>query len=437
MMADDPKKRVLKSLAIVFAATTALQIVIQYFGQNGLASLRAAELRSKLSEAWVETVDVAFGAALHAERDSIYRTWREGGAETDALIGGVTVGATTRAAAMGSAEGYVVAQSDDDRPVLAARLSDDAFGAAPLSDLLTVIEVGGGWRFSLASPSGALLGGVAIPTSIGAFNEAVSTEVDGEAMVLVTLPVETYDGRPVASLIASRPDEERREALFEIELISYGIGAIWVFGACWFSYRSSRRRLAPLGDVAQGLEKMAHGDLSVSVDYQKDDEIGRIVDTFGTLRDQLERAEQIRGGEQERERVTQERQREDLLAMASDLEREIAQASGVARERAEGMSQAALQMSDTAAGAENQAERMTSAVGDTLEAVDEARSSADDLDKAAGEIEEQATAVRDAAHRAAADSREADGVVNRLEDASRRISEVVETIGMRRNPSSA
>jgi two-component system nitrogen regulation sensor histidine kinase NtrY len=56
-----------------------------------------------------------------------------------------------------------------------------------------------------------------------------------------------------------------------------------VFAASWMGIYLARRITVPVQLLAEGTEKVARGDLDVSVDYRSDDEFGTLVDSFNRM----------------------------------------------------------------------------------------------------------------------------------------------------------
>ncbi|MEM6490281.1 MAG: methyl-accepting chemotaxis protein [Pseudomonadota bacterium] len=428
-------------LAGVFTIATALQIVIQFVGQNALASWRSAEYQDELQVAWLETVEIVVADALRIEIENLTlqaRALSEGQApgvvdpagrgvalSGRTSAGGPTPPAEALAAARAAGSAFFVTP---DGPYVLAHAGGDAFGYAPAAAVFEGLSAGA-WRFGAARMDGTALSGdpaVAVRARPG---EAFAAEVDGSPLILAGVALNDADGAPLAIAFAGRDDAARAAQALRIEVISYGAAVLWVIGACAFSYFRSRRILAPLNDVAVGLERLGDGDMGAHVVYDRDDEIGRIADTFEKLRDRLEQAEEIRAGESAREADAQTRRRADLLAMASQLEAEIDKASRSAKDRANGMSGASVEMSALAKRSGDAAERMRGVAEQTRAAAGAAGAAAQSLTDATASIESQTAAVQASVDRAAQDSQAADAVVGRLGEASARIVEVVATIG--------
>ena len=390
-----------------------------------------------MTSAWLETAEIVVEAALAAEADSLVRTagqFADGETPppidfgrafwvTGMLSGGAPEPtAAMRAQAGASPKGYALVELQGE-PWLIADAGGERFGLAPVAAAVEDIE-SGEWTFGVASRDGGALTGPAAAARVAKADVFVEVEMDGapQRVVARELPVAG------ALIFGVHEDATRQNALFRIELISYGAAILWMLAACYYVYRRSRKILRPLGDVAGGLERLAQGDLDARVSYEKDDEIGRIAHTFEELRAQLERAERIREGESARDAELQQAQRRDLMAMATELERQIETAAGAARERADAMRQSSESMSDRARGSETQAETMQSVAIQTRDAAQAADSAADRLSAAAQAIAEQTEAVRASVRAASEDSQEADEVVGRLESASARIAEVVGAI---------
>jgi len=110
---------------------------------------------------------------------------------------------------------------------------------------------------------------------------------DDKVYAVLVLPVEGADSVPVAHLVSIEDDTKsfshQREIRMVSGLIALGIFILILLFLNWYI----RRALKPLGDVQEILSRVAEGDLTVDVEVNSDDEIGKMLSSVNLMLDKL------------------------------------------------------------------------------------------------------------------------------------------------------
>jgi two-component system nitrogen regulation sensor histidine kinase NtrY len=123
------------------------------------------------------------------------------------------------------------------------------------------------------------------------FASAVQRMPDGDFLVVVkTLPPEEAGA---IREIAKAYDEYHQVRLLDDPIRASYIAVLIlitlliVFAASWMGIYLARRITVPVQLLAEGTEKVAGGDLDVSLDYRSDDEFGHLVSSFNNMTSDL------------------------------------------------------------------------------------------------------------------------------------------------------
>ena len=165
----------------------------------------------------------------------------------------------------------------------------------------------------------------------------------------------------------------------------------------------------PIRVVTDAAERLADGDVSVSVDVQSNDEVGRLAASFGRtveyLREKATAAESVADGDLTITVVP--RSDKDLLGNAfqrlvADLRTIVGQVSSTAN----GVTEASRQMADTSDEAGRAIQEIATAIGEVAEGTNVQVQKVEIVREAAVRAAETARDSADRAHEAAADGRD-------------------------------
>ena len=106
--------------------------------------------------------------------------------------------------------------------------------------------------------------------------------------------------------------------------------ALFLLCVFFYSRLTTRKIAAPLDQIADGLNRVTHGDLSVRLDFDAEREFAQIRDAFNTLAQRLQSAEREKAAmEQEKKRL--------LMGISHDLKTPVTTVYGYAKALSDGM----------------------------------------------------------------------------------------------------
>ena len=126
-------------------------------------------------------------------------------------------------------------------------------------------------------------------TLIGERYAAAWYPVAGEAAVVVAVRPLTPGETAMVREIAKAYEEYHQVRLLDDPIRASYLGVLIlitlliVFAASWMGIQLARQITVPVQLLAEGTEKVARGDLDVSLDYRSDDEFGTLVTSFNRM----------------------------------------------------------------------------------------------------------------------------------------------------------
>jgi methyl-accepting chemotaxis protein len=266
----------------------------------------------------------------------------------------------------------------------------------------------------------------------------------GKESVLFYAPVRTGGW----GFVASAPRDEILASVHALrtKLILVGLAALLLVGALIALVATRIGR--PVHDIAEAAERIAEGDLDVTVSARTDDEIGRMSAAFGrmvqSLRETAATADAIAGGDlthdveprSERDvlghafRTMTERLRAmvgELRGTASTLTTASHELATSSTEAGRAVEEIAHAVSDVAAGAERQVASLESVRRSGEEVADASRAGAEHAD---GSVR-AATHARDLAREGTEAAAAATAAMGAVRDASTQAAEAISALGAR------
>ena len=216
-----------------------------------------------------------------------------------------------------------------------------------------------------------------------------------------------------------------QSAISQMTIVSVVSALVGFALAVWFTRASVAR---PLGEVVNGLNRLAEGDTSVEVPVRSRDEIGQVAEAFVVFKGktiELKRLEEERA--EEEARLTQERRRQ-RLELADSFEAAV---GGVVN----ALSAAATELQATAQSMSGIAEQTNRRSITVAEASDEASTNvqtvataSEELSASISEISRQLAETNSVSLRAVEDADGASRSVNGLAEAAHKIGDVINLI---------
>ncbi|MFC4077559.1 sensor histidine kinase [Salinithrix halophila] len=120
-----------------------------------------------------------------------------------------------------------------------------------------------------------------------------NSEPGGESVMAVSTPLKSH-GRILGVLRYTVSVKRIDETVEQITLIAMGIGLFVVTLAFAFSIMLANNIVHPIEELTSASLEMAKGRFSVRADKRNEDEIGTLVDTFNTMAEEIERAEELK-----------------------------------------------------------------------------------------------------------------------------------------------
>ncbi|GIL40618.1 methyl-accepting chemotaxis protein [Roseiterribacter gracilis] len=187
-----------------------------------------------------------------------------------------------------------------------------------------------------------------------------------------------------------------------------------------------RRLLRPLGALEGAMSRISHGDLATEVAFtDRNDELGAMARALQVFKDKAAQVEQMRR-DQESERIAADaRRRDELLQLADRLQRDVQGVASSVRDAAGEMRGQAGAMGRAVETVLGQASGVSAGSMRASTDVQTVAAAAEQLAAAVGEVSRQIDGTAAAAKDAVTRVREAGATVTGLDEASKRIGEVV------------
>jgi methyl-accepting chemotaxis protein len=186
---------------------------------------------------------------------------------------------------------------------------------------------------------------------------------------------------------------------------------------------------APLGRSTDSLEKLAEGDLTVSVEgADRGDDSGRLARALQTFKDNALALRQMEAEQESLKLRTEQEKRAALNALASGFEASVLQVVDAVAAASTELEASAAALSRTAGEAANRSDQVAQAAQVSAQNVQTVASASEEMAASANEIASQVNQAKDVSHQAEQRARDADATVRELRSAALRIGEVVDLI---------
>ena len=224
-----------------------------------------------------------------------------------------------------SAVAFAAAVDDTDRIVLVGRPTTALASPATRADVTTHLLTGGGQSMADGGPDS-----LADADAFGTAREGSTTTVEADGQIRAYTPVDGTDW-----VVVSTADTDALYAVSDtvgrnvVVLVAAGLVSVLVVGSVL-----GRHVVSPLVELRDRTEDIEDGRLDVDLSTDREDEIGRLYRSFGSMRDalraQVQQAEQAKR-EAETSRQEMERQNRRLDQFASTLSHDLRNPLAVAR----------------------------------------------------------------------------------------------------------
>ncbi|WP_142849433.1 methyl-accepting chemotaxis protein [Telmatospirillum sp. J64-1] len=184
----------------------------------------------------------------------------------------------------------------------------------------------------------------------------------------------------------------------------------------------------PLSRLRSAMERLAGGDLSVTIDaVQQRDEVGGMARAMAIFKENMERTRALEA-EQQREREAREKRAALIESLTRDFDNAIDRALTVVSSAASQMESNARSLSSTAQQTSNQTAVVASASAETSTNVQTVAAAAEELSVSISEIGRQVEQSSTIAQQAVSEAERTDRMVEGLAEAAGRIGDVVSLI---------
>ena len=224
---------------------------------------------------------------------------------------------------------------------------------------------------------------------------------------------------------AKAAEAHEKDALWLLIGITVAGAIIGQIGAQFFA---NRYVVKPLVRVVGALDTLASGDTSVELEVRSRDEIGRVIEAYKSLREVTIEAQQASAERQKLRDQADAQRKEDMAALADDLEGSIKDVVEHVVNTAGGLQKSVQSMSATTDQTTKQASAVAAASEEATSNVQTVAGAAEELGTSIKEISRQIDDADRKVQSAVTKSSGATKTVENLSQAAARIGEVIDLI---------
>ena len=185
----------------------------------------------------------------------------------------------------------------------------------------------------------------------------------------------------------------------------------------------------PIGDITEGMTKLAEGDKTVKVGgTERGDEIGRMAQAVQVFKENALKMDKMAEEQKEAEHRAEEEKKKSLAEMADDFESQIGGIVNSVASASEEMKATAESMSQTAEQTSNRANSAASASDQASGNVQTVAAAAEELSSSINEISRQVSESTQIAQQAVEEATRTNASVESLAEAAGKIGDVVALI---------
>ncbi len=223
---------------------------------------------------------------------------------------------------------------------------------------------------------------------------------------------------------AAAVDAARDARAFTITLGLIGVIGLLVVAV---SILIGRSITAPLRRLTVGMQRLAEGDKTVTVDTRGRDELAEMARTVGVFRDSMLRSAELQAEAAARQQADLDRAHR-LEQVTAQFDRDVQSLLEELGRAGAGLQTTSQELGETSAASEQQAGSVASTAEETSASVETVAASTNQLSSSIGEISGQVAKASDVARDAARKAGETSQVVDALNEAAERIGEIVSLI---------
>lgn len=293
--------------------------------------------------------------------------------------------------------------------------------AATPSDASTVTDIGDAWRDWNQDFAAQQIKYMRRPETVD-LARAMELTGDGRALVEQSMTALSTLERSLRDKAAKLAAEQEYQ-LASAQSIALGSMALLMIVAVAFGYLNYRLVSRPLANLAGSLRRLAGGDTAVAIDLgARGDEIGEMAKAMAVFRDNLDRTRQLEAESIIQREQAAEHRRAAMNSVASSFEQAVLTISEQMISGLASLKGTATSLATIADGTTRQAEAVTTASVHTTANVNTVASATEELSASIAEINEQV-------HSASRMAAQAEGEVDRSNQAVARLQGVVARIG--------
>ena len=185
---------------------------------------------------------------------------------------------------------------------------------------------------------------------------------------------------------------------------------------------------SPLRQCADSLGRIEAGDLSASVEYRSNDEIGRVAQAVEQYRQAAIRVQSLQAEAEEQRQASEASKVTALVTMADKVEEATTHAVAEVSAKSVAMADAARRMAGTAGRVDGSATAVSAASTQALSNAEAVAVASEQLTASIREIAQQVTRSTTIASSATARTAETLGIVSTMSESAKRVGEVVNII---------